>query len=104
MSFVGMAFPLSCARKRLTRTGAGPDFAIFGPAGKGEGERPATESSEEVDVLTSKNIVGSEARDAALVNGSGGKMPGRNEASEPLRRERVDLIIKHPLALRRNHC
>jgi hypothetical protein len=48
VSFVGMATLLSCARKRLTRTGAGPDGAVVCPTGEAEGEAPAADAGEEV--------------------------------------------------------
>src|ERR1035437_1845470 len=43
VSFVGMAFPLSSARKRLTRTGAGPDWFISWPSSERESFRPSSE-------------------------------------------------------------
>jgi hypothetical protein len=54
VSLVGMATPLSCARKRLTWTGAGPDGAT--PSCKVEGVVPAADAGEEVDTLVSGNV------------------------------------------------
>jgi hypothetical protein len=48
VSFVDMASPLSRARKRLTRTGAGPDRPVVGPAGKAEGMGPSADPGEEM--------------------------------------------------------
>ncbi len=56
VSFVGMALPLSCARKRLTGTGAGPDGTA--PSGEGEGEGPAADAGEEVALVVAKEVVG----------------------------------------------
>jgi hypothetical protein len=58
VSLVGMATLLSCARKRLTGTGAGPDGVIVGPAGKAKGVVPAGDAGEEVDALVSGKVSG----------------------------------------------
>jgi hypothetical protein len=55
VSFVGMATLLSCARKRLTGTGAGPHGAA--PSGKIEGVVPAPDAGKEVDALVSGKVV-----------------------------------------------
>jgi hypothetical protein len=51
VSFVGMAFALSRARKRLTRTGAGPDGSIVGPSGEPEGVGPSADAGEEMALV-----------------------------------------------------
>ncbi len=48
VSFVGMALPLSRARKRLTGTGAGPQGGVVEPAGKPGCVGPPAEAGEEV--------------------------------------------------------
>jgi hypothetical protein len=54
VALVGMATLLSCARKRLTGTGAGPDGTV--PAGKVEGMVPAGDAGEEVGALVSGKV------------------------------------------------
>jgi hypothetical protein len=48
MSFVGMAFSESSARKRLTWTGGGPDGSIFWPLGKAQGMGPTGDTCKEM--------------------------------------------------------
>ena len=59
VTFVGETAALSSAREGLARTGTGPDFAITGPAGKGEGEGPAPDSGEEMTGVSDGNVEGS---------------------------------------------
>jgi hypothetical protein len=48
MAFIGMAFVLSSARKRLTRAGTCPDGLIIGPSCKAEGKGPSSNASKKV--------------------------------------------------------
>ena len=59
VTFVSETAALSGARERLTGTGAGPDFAITGPAGEGEGEWPAANAGEEMTGFSDGNVEGS---------------------------------------------
>jgi hypothetical protein len=58
VSFVGMALALSCARKRLTGTGAGPDGLVVGPAGEAERVGPAADPGEEMTLCVSLEVAG----------------------------------------------
>ena len=75
VSFVGMAFALSRARKRLTWTGAGPDGAVVGPSGEAEGVGPAADAGEEVDLVVASEIVGMDIEDGSLVDVAGANGP-----------------------------
>jgi hypothetical protein len=57
MSFVGMALPLSCDRKRLTGWASGPDGAVFGPAGVSEGASPDANPGEEMALGETSEVV-----------------------------------------------
>ena len=49
MAGVVEARPLARARKRLTRTGAGPNRSISGPIGESEGVVPAANAGEQMN-------------------------------------------------------
>ena len=68
VAFVGMAFVLSSARNRLTRTGASPDLPIVIPSSKSEGTRPSADACEEVALVVANDIVGMDINDAPFVN------------------------------------
>jgi hypothetical protein len=59
VTLVGETAALPGARERLTGTGAGPDFAIAGPAGEVKGEGPAADPGEEVAGFPDGNVKGS---------------------------------------------
>jgi hypothetical protein len=58
VSLVGMAAQLSCARKRLTRAGAGPDGPVVGPSGEPKREAPAPDAGEEVALAVPAQVAG----------------------------------------------
>lgn len=93
VSFVGMAFVLSCARKRLTGTAPGPGFAICGPTGEAECVGPTADAGKEMALPKRSKVVGSDIDDAALIDIAGGDMPGSGKVLEPLRSIAVNLVI-----------
>jgi len=68
VSFVGMAFPLSRARKRLTGTASGPHGSVVGPSGSSEGERPSSNPGEPVRLGVSSQVIRSNLLNIATVN------------------------------------
>ena len=68
VSFVGMAFALSRARKRLTRTGASPDAAIIGPACKSERVGPAADARKEMALRKICKFVRQHVFDRSLID------------------------------------
>jgi len=54
-----------------------------GPAGKFERVGPAADPGEEMALPKRSKIIGVEVEDAALIDGSGGKMSGVDEVAEP---------------------
>jgi hypothetical protein len=79
-----MAFPLSDDRKRLTRTGAGPDFCIVMPAGEPERIRPATDAGKEMTLAVPSEVGRPDIDDRSLVNVAGGDLFVPNKLAKPL--------------------
>jgi hypothetical protein len=76
VSFVGMAFCESTARKRLTRTASRPDLVFVWPFGEPERERPAADSSEEVTLIVVAQFIGFDIADASFIHDSIGDCLG----------------------------
>jgi hypothetical protein len=93
VSFVGMALPLSRARKRLTGTGAGPHGSVVGPICEPEGVGPACNAGEEMALDVAAQIVGSDIDDGTLVNVAWRDESCSDEVAEPLRGEGVNLVV-----------
>jgi hypothetical protein len=93
VSFVGMAFPLSRARKRLTWTGAGPDGSIVGPSSEAERVGPSANAGEEVALSIPGKVGCADIDDATLVDVPWGDVTGGDEVAEPLRGIGVDLVV-----------
>jgi hypothetical protein len=68
VSFIGMAFPLSSARNRLTGTGTGPDGLVFRPTSELERVGPSSDAGEEVALHESAQVVWPDIADASVVN------------------------------------
>jgi hypothetical protein len=105
VSFVGMALPLSRARKRLTGTGSGPDGAVIRPSGKPEAEAPASDPGEEMALVKAVEIVGIDIGDAPFVHDAGRDQPGPDQVAQPLGRVGIDLVVPgaHSLTLTAPH-
>jgi len=70
VAFVGMALALSRARKRLTGTGACPDWTVVVPSGKAERQGPSANSGEEMALSVFLDIVDLDISDAPLLTSS----------------------------------
>jgi hypothetical protein len=91
VSLIGMALALSCARKRLTGTGAGPDGAA--PAGELERVGPAADAGEEVALVVSGEIAGTDIGDATLVHVAVRNKSCCIEGAEPFGGGMVNLVV-----------
>jgi len=91
VSFVGMAFVLSCARNRLTRAGTSPDW--FAPAGEAKGKRPASDAGEEMALVVAGEVTCANVGNASFVNVSGRNEPCRDEVAEPRCGMDVNLVV-----------
>ena len=88
-----MALSLSCARKRLTGAGTGPDWSPLGPSGKPEREGPASNAGEEMVFGESFEVIGSHLLNVAFVHLAVRQLPVRNQLPQPRRRERVVFVV-----------
>lgn len=93
VSFVGMAFSESRARKRLTRTTGGPDLSFAGPFGESQGETPAADAGEEVALVVSFEIGGFDFDDGSLVNISNWNESFADECAQPGAGFWIDFIV-----------
>jgi hypothetical protein len=93
MSLIGMALPLSSARKRLTGTGARPHWAFIRPASDPRGEAPPTDAREEVALRISGEVSGLDIQDAPFVHIARGDVPLRDQVVQPRHRVRVKLVV-----------
>jgi hypothetical protein len=93
VSFVGMAFSLSSARKRLTRTGAGPDRPFVWPAGEPERGAPSANPGEKMALCVSFEFIGFDFQDAPFVNDTRRNQSSANQLAHPGRAERVVVVV-----------
>jgi hypothetical protein len=93
VSFVGMTFPPSSDRKRLTRATAGPDWNFIRVSGEFKSIGPSADAGEEMGLGVAAQVVGSHIDDAPLVNVASGDVSGCDEVSEPSRCVGGDFIV-----------
>lgn len=93
MSFVGMAFSESCARKRLTRTTGGPDLSFAWPSGEPKGNGPSRNASKEMTLVVAFDVAGFDVDDGSLVNISSWNESSFNKCSQPGTGFWIDFII-----------
>ena len=87
-----MAFPLSCARKRLTWTASGPDGAVT-PSGDLQGEIPSGDPGEEMAAVVSFKVIGSNLLNASFVDFARHDMPSGDQVPQPCRGERINFVV-----------
>ena len=92
VSFVGMAFSLSCARKRLTWTASGPDGAVS-PSGELEGEIPPGDAGEEMAAVESFNVISGDLLDASFVDFASHDVTGGDQVPQPGRGEWIVFVV-----------
>jgi hypothetical protein len=93
VSFVGMAFALSRARKRLTRTGARPDGALVGPSCQPQRVGPSADSGEEMALGVSGKVTCLDIDDASFVNVAIRDKSCDDKVPEPSRGIRFNLVV-----------
>jgi hypothetical protein len=93
MSFVLMAFVLSSARKRLTRTGACPDWAIVCPSCKSKRKAPSADAGEEMALGIAFEIIRSDINNGPFIDIARGNMPSGNQVAQPLSRIRINFVV-----------
>jgi hypothetical protein len=93
VSFVGMTFPLSRARKRLTRTGAGPNRSVIGPSGQSERVAPSGNAGEEVTLPISFKVLGGYVENAAVIDMTGGDQARLDQVAQPVGCKPIIFVI-----------
>ena len=68
VSFVGIAFPLSSDRKRLTGKRGGPDLPVGGETGEDKRAGPAADAGEEVALPKRSKVVGFDVEDGPVID------------------------------------
>jgi hypothetical protein len=93
VSFVGMAFSLSSARKRLTRAACGPDGFVIGPSCEAQGEGPSADAGEEVRLGEAAEVIGPHFQNAAIVHHARGDQAARDQLPQPRGGEGIELVV-----------
>lgn len=93
VSFVGMAFALSRARKRLTRTGAGPSGPVVGPSCQPQRVGPSADPGEEMTLSVSGKVTCLDIDDASFVNVTVRDEFRGDKVPEPSRGIRFNLVV-----------
>ena len=93
VSSIGMAFPLSSARKRLTGNGAGPDGQLVGPSGEPEGMAPTADPGEEMTLGVAFEVIRRNLFDAPLVHVAGRDQALHDQVPQPFGGIRLDLVV-----------
>jgi hypothetical protein len=93
MALVIFAFLLSRRGEGLARAASGPDFLVFGPAGKTESKRPTADSCEGVELLGAFEVGGADVLDGSGVDLAMRYFSCLHQIVEPLVRVRLDLVV-----------
>ncbi len=93
VSLIGMAFALSRARNRLTRTGAGPDGSSIGPAGEAQGVGPSADTGEEMALRVASDVIGLHLLNVALIDVAGCDQPIGDQLAQPRRGKGIVFVV-----------
>jgi hypothetical protein len=83
----------ACRAERLAWTGAGPDGAVVGPSCASKRTAPDTDAREKMALSVRPEVVRRDIFDAPFIHIAGRDVPSLDQFAQPLRRERVDLIV-----------
>ena len=88
----------TCRAERLARAGAGPYGRVVAPSGEAQGQGPAADAGEEMELAVSSKLDGSDVTDVPLVDVTGRQLPGGDQVAQPLGAVRVQLVVpdRHP--------
>jgi hypothetical protein len=78
VSFVSGSFTGSGNTERLTRAGSGDNGPVIWPSGAAEGERPSADSSKEMMLSESLQVVNSDILNISLIYFAGRNMTATN--------------------------
>jgi hypothetical protein len=83
----------ACLAERLARTGTGPNRSVITESGASKRVAPDADSSEEVTLGISAQVVRSDILNAPFVYIAGRDMPGFYKVAQPLRGVWVNLVV-----------
>jgi hypothetical protein len=83
----------ACRAERLARARAGPDLPVVWPSSPSKGVRPDADAGEEVTLGVLPKFIRLHVLNAALVDIAGSDVAFLDQVAEPLRRERIDLVV-----------
>lgn len=90
---VGEPAPLAGRRERLARRAAGPAGVVGGHSGELQGSNPAPDAAKEVALNKSSKVSCTDFLDGPLIDLPVRDQPGLDQFPQPLRRERVELVV-----------
>jgi hypothetical protein len=93
VALVGVSLSLASARKRLTRTGAGPDSGNAFKSCPSQGKRPSADPGEEVALVESGKVIRFDFKNAPFVNVPRRDLARRDQLAEPRARLRVVVVV-----------
>jgi hypothetical protein len=71
----------------------GPDRPVVGPPGEAEGVAPDSDACEEMRLSRCSHVFTGHLENAARIDAPLGDVPGVGEVLQPLRRERLELVV-----------
>jgi hypothetical protein len=95
MSVVSASALFAGAGEGLTGATTCPNRSSVIPSGEAQRVGPAAKAAKEMALPVAGEVVGLEIEDGALVDVSGGKMPGSGKVSQPCGGVGIDLIVEH---------
>lgn len=84
---------LACLGVRLARTGTGPNRSIIRPSGPPKGERPDSDSREEVTLCVVLEVIWVNILDRSFVDVARCYVAGGDQVSKPLSGIWVDFVV-----------
>jgi hypothetical protein len=93
VSLVGGSFASAGDAEGLAGAGAGPDGSVVGPTGESEGVAPDPDACEEMRLSRCSHVFTGHLENAARIDAPLGDVPGVGEVLQPLRRERLELVV-----------
>jgi hypothetical protein len=93
VALVVEAAALAGCGEGLTGARAGPDGPVVGPSSQSGSVGPPTDPSEEMALVVSPEIVGSDFKNGSFIDVPRCDKPSVYEISQPLSRERIELVV-----------
>nr|WP_236672118.1 hypothetical protein [Croceicoccus sp. YJ47] len=91
---VSNPFSCACRAERLAWAGSGPDGAVVAPSCASKGVGPYADSSEEMALNKSGEVVRSYVTNIPFIDDAGGNVASGDKVAQPLGGNGVDLVVK----------